>query len=303
MKTLLCLILIISNAALAQDSSYKQQEIIYGRKDGMALTMIHMQPKVKANKKAIIKLVSGNWISGINNLKYHGDGTIPLLKRGYTIFLVMHGSQPRYAIPDQVADVKRATRFIRYNAKRFNIDPNNIGISGNSSGGNLSLLVATSGDKRDTSAKDPIDRVSARVQAAAVFYPPTDFLNWGQQGKSFAANEGMLRLARIAGAFDFRNYNERETLYMAVKDSTDRLKIYNDVSPITSVSSDDPPVIIVHGDNDRIVPLQQSQAIIARFSEMKVPNQLIIKKGAGHGWRDQDVETELFADWFDKYLK
>lgn len=303
MKTILCILLITSSSLFAQDSSYKQQEIIYGRKDGMALTLIHMQPRVKANKKAIIKLVSGNWVSGNTHLKFYADGTIPLLKRGYTIFLVMHGSQPRYAIPDQVEDVKRATRFIRYNAKRFNIDAEHIGISGNSSGGNLSLLVATAEDKIDTSAKDPIDRVSARVQAAAVFYPPTDFLNWGQQGASIAANEGMLRLARVAGAFEFRNWSERETMYVAVKDSADKLKIYKDVSPVSLVSSDDPPVFIVHGDNDRIVPLQQSQNIIARLNEMKVPNQLVIKKGAGHGWKDQDVETELFADWFDKYLK
>lgn len=303
MKTLLCLLLVSSHCLFAQDSSYEQQEIIYGRKDGMALTLIHIQPRVKANKKAIIKLVSGNWVSGTTHLKFYVDGTIPLLKRGYTVFLVMHGSQPRYAIPDQVADVMRATRFIRYNAKKLDIDPKQIGITGNSSGGNLSLLVATSEDKIDTSAKDPIDRISARVQAAAVFYPPTDFLNWGTKGASIAANEGMLRLARVSGAFDFRNWNERETLYMAVKDSTDKLNIYKKVSPITSVSSDDPPVMIVHGDNDRVVPLQQSQSIIARFNEMKVPNQLIIKKGAGHGWKDQEVETELFADWFDTYLK
>lgn len=303
MKTLLCLLLLTSYVALAQDSSYKQQELIYGRKDGMALTLIHMQPRAKANKKAIIKLVSGNWISGTKYLKFYADGTIPLLKRGYTVFLVMHGSQPRYAIPDQVADVKRATRFIRHNAKKFDIDASKIGITGNSSGGNLSLLVATMDEKLDTSSVDPIDRVSARVQAAAVFYPPTDFLNWGKDGASMAANEGMLKLARVSGAFDFRNYNERETLYTAVKDSADRLKIYEEMSPITSVSSDDPPVFIVHGDNDRVVPLQQSQNIIARLNDKKVPNRLVIKKGGGHGWKDQDVETELFADWFDKYLK
>ncbi len=303
MKTLILLFLLATSAVYAQDSSYKQQELIYGRKDGMALTLLHMQPRVKSNKKAIIKLVSGNWMSGNTHLKFYADGAIPLLRRGYTIFLVMHGSQPRYAIPDQVADVKRATRFVRYNAKKLDIDADHIGITGNSSGGNLSLLVATTDDKIDSLAKDPIDKVSSRVQAAAVFYPPTDFLNWGMAGRGIYSNQAMLRIARVAGAFDFRNWNDRETMYVAVKDSVDKLNIYKEVSPITSVTKDDPPVFIVHGDKDNIVPLQQAQTIISRFEEMKVPNQLVIKKGGGHGWKDQDVETELMADWFDKYLK
>jgi acetyl esterase/lipase len=296
-------VLIFANQLYAQDSAYKQQELIYGRKDGMALTLIHIQPRVTANKKAIIKLVSGNWISGNTHLAYYTESAMPLLKRGYTVFLIMHGSQPRYAIPDQVADVKRATRFIRYNAAKFNIDPDHLGITGSSSGGNLSLLVATADESRDTSAKDPIDRVSARVQAAAVFYPPTDFLNWGQPGLSIASNPAMLRLARVSGAFEFTHWNERQTLYELVTDSIKKNNLYKDVSPITSVSKDDPPVLIIHGDKDKVVPLQQSQALVARLTEAGVRNQLIIKKDGAHGWKDQQVETELFADWFDKYLR
>lgn len=303
MKTLLILsFLFTHNAIFAQDSIYKQQEIIYGRKDGMALTLVHLQPNGKSNKKAIIKLVSGNWLSGTNRLPFFIVSAYPFLKRGYTVFMVMHGSQPRYTIPDMVEDVQRATRFIRFNSKKFAIDPDHIGITGSSSGGNLSLLVATADEKKDTISRDPINRISARVQAVAVFYPPTDFLNWGEVGRGISSNPGMLKLARVSGAFDFTTFNDRLTLYEAVSDTIKKLNIFKEVSPISSVSSDDPPVFIVHGDNDRVVPLQQSQSIIARFNEMKVPNQFIIKKGEGHGWKNQDVETELFANWFDKHL-
>ncbi len=72
--------------------------------------------------------------------------------------------------------MKRAVRFIRYNAKEYHIDPAHIGITGASSGGHLSLMTGLSDDKIDTASKDPVNLVSSRVQAVAVFYPPTDFL-------------------------------------------------------------------------------------------------------------------------------
>jgi dipeptidyl aminopeptidase/acylaminoacyl peptidase len=74
-------------------------------------------------------------------------------------------------------------------------------------------------------------------------------------------------------------------------------------SPIYSVSNDDPPVLIIHGDADRTVPLQQSETIITRLKEANIPNQLIIKKGGGHGWKNIETEEESFIGWFDKYLK
>ena len=166
--------------ALAQDTTqYTSTEIVYGRKDGMALTMMKLTPKEKAKGKAIVSVVSGNWISNNNMMAVFITRSGFLLNGGYTVFLVMHSSQPRYAIPDAEDDIRRAIRFIRYNAKDYNIDPDHIGITGSSSGGNLSLLAALLDDNSKADAKDPIDKVSSRVQAAAVFYPPVDFLNWG----------------------------------------------------------------------------------------------------------------------------
>ena len=89
--------------------------------------------------------------------------------------MVVLGSQPRYAIPDQVDDLKRAVRYIRYNAKQLGIDPDHIGIEGGSAGGHLSLIIATADDKINENASDPVDRVSSRVQAAAVLFPQLIF--------------------------------------------------------------------------------------------------------------------------------
>jgi len=277
----------------AQDTlSYTTNEIIYGRKDGMALTMLKLSPKKSANGKAIISVVSGNWYSSYEYAAtFVGTGKV-YIDNGYTVFVVMHGSQPRYSIPNEVADLKRAVRFIRYNANNYHIDAKHIGITGISSGGHLSLMVGLSDDKIDTFSKDPVDHVSARVQAVAVFYPPTDFLNWGQQKTNISNFQAALAAANVAAAFDFKEWNDTTHLFQSVN-AEKKIEISKEFSPIYSVSNDDPPVLIIHGDADKLVPLQQSESIINKLKEANVPQQLIIKSGGGHGWKNRKKKKKL----------
>ena len=291
-------------SATAQDNLIlSKKEIIYGRKDGMALTMTVVTPALKSNGRAIISLLSGNWVSADRMREGFAERTGMYLEKGYTVFGVMVSSQPRYAIPDEVADLKRAVRFIRYNAKEYGVDPGKIGITGSSSGGHLSLMIATADDITDSKSTDPVDKVSSRVQAAAVFYPPTDFINFGGVNTTGTINQAGLVMARVAAAFDFKVWNDTTGTYVSVVDNKKRLAIAKEISPINAVSSDDPPVIIIHGDKDVLVPKQQSESIIAKFKEAGVTNELIIKEGGGHGWRNREVEEKNFVDWFDKYLK
>ena len=306
MKTALVfigLLLVFLQPATAQDSlHFNKTEIIYGRKDGMALTMFMLSPKEHANGKAIISVVSGNWTSSYTNANTFVNNAKIYIDKGYTVFTVIHGSQSRYAIPNEIADIKRAVRFIRYNSNNYHIDGDHLGITGSSSGGHLALMVGLSDDTIDSSSKDPIDHVSARVQAVAVFYPPTDFLNWGQQKMNLSNYQAALALAGVAGAFDFKVWNDTVKLYQSVNPEK-RLEIAKQISPIYSVTPDDPPVFIIHGDADRTVPLQQSETIIQKLKEANVPNNFIIKNGGGHGWKNREVEERNFVDWFDKYLK
>ena len=264
-------------SATAEDSLIlSKKEIIYGRKDGMALTMTVVTPALKSNGRAIISLLSGNWVSADRMREGFAERTGMYLEKGYTVFGVMVSSQPRYAIPDEVADLKRAVRFIRYNAKEYGVDPGKIGITGSSSGGHLSLMIATADDITDSKSTDPVDKVSSRVQAAAVFYPPTDFINFGGVNTTGTINQAGLVMARVAAAFDFKVWNDTTGTYVSVVDNKKRLAIAKEISPINAVSSDDPPVIIIHGDKDVLVPKQQSESIIAKFKEAGVTNELII---------------------------
>ena len=287
----------------ADANTYPQEEFVYGRKDGMGLLMTQLKPKVKSNGKAIISVQAGSWFSNFTMVERGVYYKRQYLDKGYNVFMVVLGSQPRYAIPDQIDDLKRAVRYIRYNAKQLGIDPDHIGIEGGSAGGHLSLAIATADEKINTNAGDPVDRVSSKVQAAAVLFPPTDFFNWGLPGVAMINAREQQTQARVYGAFDFRIWNNATSTYETVTDTSARNKIGKEISPIYSVSPDDPPIFIIHGNADMIVPVQQSQIFVAKLKEAGVTNNFIIKNGGRHNADDMKPELNQFVDWFDKYLK
>ena len=284
-------------------ANYKIDELIYGRKDGVALTLLHVKPRVKSNNKAIIWVIAGSWFSSYQQAERTIRPSAMFLDKGFSVFLVILVSQPRYAIPDEIEDLKRAIRYVRYNAKKFEINPEQIGITGGSAGGHLSLAAAMADKKIDSMAQDPINRVSSRVQAAAVLYPPTDCLNWGGPGFNFINNKSLQMANNIYGALDFTKWNQLTSTYDHITDSSTRMKIAREMSPIYYVSSDDPPIFIIHGDADKVVPLQQSETFVSRLKQEGVQNKFIIKKGGVHNPGTMMPEFLDFPDWFDKNLK
>lgn len=290
---------LLAGAANAHAAGYafdRQQDVIYGRKYGTALTMDVFTPKEKANGAAVILVMSGGWVSSKDQIQ--PIFVFDMMKRGYTVFCVVHGSQPKFTIPEAVADLHRAVRYIRTNADGFGIDPNRIGISGASAGGHLSLMMGCAGDTGNPKAKDPVDRASSRVQAVACFFPPTDFLNYGKMGEKVL---GIEPNHQFKAPFDFHEQEAGSKLFKPV-DMETREKICKEISPIYHVTKDDAPVLIIHGDADELVPLQQSEIIIERLKEAGVPAELVVKKGGGHGWATILADFVTLGDWFDRYL-
>jgi acetyl esterase/lipase len=296
-RVFLCLCVGGALAAADELSFQRTEDVIYGRKFGTALTMDVFTP-AKANGAAVVWAVSGGWFST-------HDAIQPVLiaaflKHGYTVFAVVHGSQPKFTIPDAIADMNRAVRFIRFHAKKYAIDPERIGITGASAGGHLSLMIGTAGTKGDAKAKDQIDKTSSRVQAVACFFPPTDFLNYGEKGK-VALGRGTL--SNFKAPFDFHELDPKTRSFVPILDEKRVLDIGKQISPINHVSADDPPTLIIHGDADKLVPIQQAEVIIAKFKEVGVPAELVVRKGAQHGWPTLLQDTAICADWFDRHLK
>lgn len=295
------LTLVTACAGYAADPSTftRVEDVIYGRKYGVALTMDVFTPKQKANGAAVIYVMSGGWFSAhemINPVLFE-----PLLEHGYTVFAVVHGSQPKFTIPEIMEDMHRAVRFIRFNADRFHIDPNRIGITGGSAGGHLSLMIGMSGKPGAVDAKDPVDRVSSRVQAVACFFPPTDFLNYGHPGRDvFKALQE--ELGPFKAPFDFVEFDPKTKQFVLIRDEEKRRQIAREISPVTHVTKDAPPTLILHGDADKLVPIQQSEEMKTKLEACGVPVKLVVKPGAGHGWADWTKDIAVFADWFDTYI-
>jgi acetyl esterase/lipase len=293
------LILLPPQGWAADPSFNRKQDVIYGRKFGTALTMDIFTPKNESKGIGVIVVISGGFVSSHEAIL---PALIqPLTNRGYTAFAVVHGSQPRYTIPEIIQDMNRAVRFIRFHAVDYGIDPNHIGAAGASAGGHLALMLGTAGGPGNPEAKDPVDRISSRVQAVACLFPPTDFLNYGKPGNEKI--HPMDHDPRFRAAFDYRELDKQTMLWVPITDPKRLREIARDISPISHVTQDDPPTLIIHGDKDALVPLQQSERIVDELKKAGVETKLIIRKGAAHGWLALDRDLLQLANWFDKYLK
>lgn len=280
---LLATCLLAPTHAIAQT---QVKDVIYGHKEGVALTMDVFKP-AKPNGIAVIWMVSGGWVSNYDNI--NPGFAAPFTARGDTVFEIVHGSTPRFPVGDIIRDIRRAVRYIRTHAAEYGVDPNKFGISGGSSGGHLSLMTATMGDDGDANAKDTVERASSRIQAVACFFPPTDFLNFGKAG---------------VHAFDvpmLQGYKPAFGLPANASDA-DKEKLATFLSPISHLTDKMPPTLIIHGDADPLVPIQQSKIFCAKLDELKIINKLEIRPGKGHGWVGIEKDLIVLADWFDKYL-
>jgi acetyl esterase/lipase len=258
-------------------------DVVYGHKDGLALTFDVLKPKAKANGAAVIFMVSGGWVSSYIPPRQTAVRFRELLNRGFTVIPVRHGSSPKYVIPEIVADVRRAIRFIRYNASKWGIDSNRLGVFGGSAGGHLSLVLGTAPDNGDPGAKEDFLKESNRVASVVAYFPPVDL-------RPIARG---LRPAPAAG--------ERRERFPALNFEKEKAPDY---SPILHVSPDDPPTLLIHGDKDELVPVSNSQIIYEAFQKNNVKTKLIIIEGAGHGFRGGDAAraSQAMADWFEQTL-
>jgi acetyl esterase/lipase len=303
--TLVIHVSIVTHYAAAQarvESFDRARDVIYGRSWGTSLTMDVFTPKERRNGLGVIWVVSGGWYSSPDAIN---DGNInwfvkPLLDRSYTVFAVCHGSAPRFTIPEAIGDLNRSVRYIRYHAKDYAIDPDRLGIYGGSAGGHLSVTQGVNPTPPNEKSPDPIDRVPSTVQAVGVFFPPTDFLNYGGEGK-FAIGAGGL-LQQFQASFDFRAFDDASKKFVTITDDKQIRAIATQISPLYHVDPKDPPTLIIHGDADVLVPYEQATRIIKKFEEAKVPSKLVTKPGANHGWGGMDKDTATIADWFDQHL-
>jgi len=275
-----------------------ERNVVYGMLSGLALLMDVYHPKTP-NGRGIVHLTGSGWhgMLGYDSTEQKASNQVKifggkLVEAGYTVFALNHRLAPTFKYPAHLEDAQRAIRFIRHNADKYGINPYRIGGVGGSSGGHMTSLIGYLGGAGDPADPDPVNRESARLQAIVPWAPPTDLpaMNETFGSPSFASFFGMRLFDR----------DPKTSL---------RYRTYSQASPIVHVTPDDPPTMMIHGDADDAVPLDQSEILLKKLKAAGVPSKLVVVPSGGHGAsfpgkssKSPDYLTAT-VEWFDRWLK
>ena len=301
-RSMVLVAVVLSHCALPGVSNAEasvKSNVIYEMHSGLALLMDVHYPD-NANGYGVVFIPGSGWTapmspdadplkSGMNRTHLGGQA---LLEAGYTVFSINHRAAPNHFYPAPVEDAQRAVRFVRYNAARFRINPDRIGALGGSSGGHLALLLAVMDNEGQLDDPSEVNRVSAKVQTVAALYPSTDFVRIARSGSPYTD----LFRHRLTNRHLERDHDSEEE------------RIYRAASPISYVTDDDPPVLLIHGDQDTVVHFSQSEVFKEALEQVNVDVELIRMPGGGHGpsiisGPDSPDYFGPLVDWFDRYLK
>jgi acetyl esterase/lipase len=244
---------------------------------------LYVPQKFEGKLPTIVGIHGGAWAAGS---KAGGQGNW-LARHGYAVAVINYRLSGEAIFPAQIEDCKAAVRWLRANAKKYNLDPDRFGATGHSAGGHLVSLLATTGGVKDFDKGENLDQ-SSRIQAACPLSGPTDFLQMdahAPKGATLKHNAPKSPEARLVGG--------------PIQENKEKVAKAN---PITYVTKDDPPFLIVHGDQDPVVPYHQAELLNEALKKGGVEVKLYAVKGAGHGIGGREV-NEMIVAFFDKHLK
>ena len=272
-------------------------DVVYGHKDGMALTFDVFKPASNSNGAGVLYIESGGWRSSWRPIEQSRSRFDTLLSKGFTVFVVRHGSAPRYNAHEAYGDVQRAVRFVRLYAQTYRVDPDRLGVYGGSAGGHLSLMLGLASDTGDPSAEDEVLRGSSQVAAVVAYYPEVDMRPQSQSYGDFppVTTEAYF----YSNGLDAPRAHERWPA-LDLEET-----VAASISPIMYVSSDDPPTLLVHGDADTIADLSGSRMMHSALMKSHVETDLVVIEGASHSWQTPEQRaraTDALVGWFEKHL-
>jgi acetyl esterase/lipase len=278
----------------SEEPPYVQHvNLVYDEVHGIGLLMDVFTPKGDGNRLGVVDVISGAWHSDRGKIRDHQRAqTFDILcRKGYTVFAIRPGSVTKFDVPEMIENLNRGIRWAKIHAKDYEIDPDRLGLMGASAGGHLACLAAVTADATKESDNPP-DNFSTRVKAVAVFFPPTDFLDYGGNVTDARADDHLGKLARaLAFPRGVEKLSESEISQGLTQ-----------ISPARLVTAQSPPFLFIHGDCDPDVPLQQSERLLAALKQKDVSAELIVKRGGGHPWPTIHEEVAILADWFDQQL-
>lgn len=258
-------------AAAGQSAPPVERNVVYGMYSGLALLMDVRRP-ARPNGFAVLHIPGSGWQAPTTldavSLK---DGTPPaladaLLDAGFTVFTINHRAAPRFRFPAAVEDAQRAARFIRAQAARFGVRADRLAAVGASSGANLVAMLATTGEGREGAAPAA---APPRPDCVAGAMTPTDLRALSTDGIGVGYTVSYL------GHPPAYAYDDEATRRSFDGD-------YDAASPIKHVSAQTSAMLLLHGDKDPLVPIDQAERFVAALRAAGGRGELVVMRGVGH---------------------
>jgi acetyl esterase/lipase len=246
---------------------------------------LFLPAEAKGPLPVIVWIHGGGWKSGSK------ENCLPLrahfVEKGYAVASIGYRLSSHAIFPAQIEDCKGAIRWLRAHAEEYHLDPDRFGVWGSSAGGHLAALVGTAGDVKNFDVGAHLDQ-SSRVQAVCDYYGPSDFTASSGSSGGEAKADPRSSPNRLIGGLLSENPEKAAA-----------------ISPVTYVSADDPPFLIVHGDKDQTVSLKQSQLLFEALKARQVAVRFHTIHGVGHGGPGFNTPEviQIVADYFEKTLK
>lgn len=252
-----------------------QRNILYETIDKQRLYIDLAMPAEGGPYPCVVMFHGGAWQGGSRKDLSFGDkdknGKVTpsvieqVASRGYVVAAASYRLAPKFKFPAQIEDARAAVRFLRANAKKYNIERDEFAAVGFSAGGHLALLLGLADKEKDWNVGDNIQE-SSSVQCVVDYFGPTDL-------SLYSASSG-LEDAYMVPVFG-----------KACKTDPD---VYKKASPISYASRNAPPILMMHGNFDLIVPIIHSENLLKKLEDAGAMAKLITVNGEGHGWNGRE---------------
>ncbi|WP_438479347.1 alpha/beta hydrolase fold domain-containing protein [Oleiharenicola lentus] len=267
-----------------------EKGLVYGRAGNTELKLDLARPREGNGPfPAVVWIHGGGWMNGDRSM---GHGPLRLLAtHGYVAASISHRFTTEAKWPAQIHDAKAAVRYLRAHAKELNLDPDRIGVMGESSGGHLALMVGLTDAKDGLEGDSGSSGISSRVQAVVSYCTLTDFTK--------------LRDVKPQTEAEQKNYDAKRGLLVALAGSDDpKAPIWRELSPVTYVDRNDPPVLMFQGERDDVVPPEHIDYLEEKLREQGTVHQSVRAPNAGHAWKGEDrvMTNRVMLDFFAKHL-
>jgi acetyl esterase/lipase len=268
----------------AADAARMVIDVEYARAGDAPLALDLHLPAGPSRPKLIVWVHGGAWRSGSRETMPLGA----LVERGYAVASIDYRLTPVALFPAQVHDIKAAIRYLRANQDKLGVDASRVAIAGDSAGGHLAALVGVSGGVAELEGEvgDHRDQSSA-VQAIVDFFGPTNLTTILDQSTPHGLGVRIPALQLLLGG-----------------QPEDKPELARLASPVTHVDAGDPPLLMVHGDQDPQVPINQSHELAGRYEALELPMAFEVVHGAAHGGDAffDEQRMELVAEFLDRHM-